>query len=455
MSALSAVTRRLPVPGGFERVAAITASLVGTQVVTAVLGLVYWTVATRRFSVSAVGLASAATSAMTLLASVGILGLGTLLISELAKVTIGQRRVLVRTAVTLATMVSGVLGLLAAIVVHLVPTGGLAPVSSTPLIALLFALGVAVTGTTMVLDQAVLVVGSGVLQLQRNAIASATKIAFLVGLSLAGYSGGMAIYLSWTLGTLVSLPLLVRRTRGGRALADPGPLVDWTTLHGLRRAAAGHHALNLALQAPMLLLSVVVTVVLSATENGYFATVRLVSGFVFMVPFAIAVGLFAAAGGSEREVLVRMRFTLPLGLAASLGADLLVWPFAGLVLRTFGSGYASAGVTALRVIVLAGLPIVVKDHYVALRRVQGRTGRAALVVLVGCVAEVAAAVVGARLDDITGLSAAWVVVLAVEAGCVAAPLLRESRAVDQGEVSAEAVLLMAGSNGSPVSGSTS
>lgn len=451
----SAWARHLPSLGGFERVAAITASLIGTQVVTAVLGLAYWTLATHRFTVQAVGLASAATSAMTLLASIGILGLGTLLISELTRVSIGQRRVLVRTAVTLATLASGALGGLAAVVVHLLPTGGLAPVSSTPLVALLFAVGVAVTGTTMVLDQAVLVLGSGVLQLQRNAIASATKIVFLLGLSLAGYSGGMAIYLSWTLGTVVSLPLLVWRTQGGRALAAQGPLVDWSTLSGMRRAAAGHHALNLALQAPMLLLSVVVTVVLSATDNGYFSTVRLVSGFVFMVPFAIAVGLFAAAQGSEHEVLTRMRLTLPLGLAASLAADIVVWVFADLVLRAFGAGYADQGVTALRVIVLAGLPIVIKDHYVALRRVQGRTTGAAVVTVLGCVLEVAAATIGAQTGGITGLCTGWVIALMLEALCAAVPLARESRALGQPEVSEEAVVLIAASSGSPVPGSTS
>src|SRR6478752_8286249 len=66
--------------GGLRRVAGITASLVGTQAFTSVLGLVFWTLAARRFSVADVGVAGAAVAMMMLLGSFGSLGLGTLLI---------------------------------------------------------------------------------------------------------------------------------------------------------------------------------------------------------------------------------------------------------------------------------------------------------------------------------------------------------------------------------------
>jgi len=60
-------------------------SLFGTTVVTSGLGFVFWWVAARVFSPAAVGLSSAAISAMTLLGTGCILGLGTLLVGELPR----------------------------------------------------------------------------------------------------------------------------------------------------------------------------------------------------------------------------------------------------------------------------------------------------------------------------------------------------------------------------------
>ena len=58
-------------------------SIFGTMIVTSGLGYVFWWVAARFFQPEDVGLASAAISAMMLLGTIGVLGLGYLLIGEL------------------------------------------------------------------------------------------------------------------------------------------------------------------------------------------------------------------------------------------------------------------------------------------------------------------------------------------------------------------------------------
>src|SRR5215471_2946543 len=62
-----------------------TGSLIGTTAVTSLLGFGYWWVAARWFSPQAVGLGSATISAMTLLGTVCMLGMGTLLTGELPR----------------------------------------------------------------------------------------------------------------------------------------------------------------------------------------------------------------------------------------------------------------------------------------------------------------------------------------------------------------------------------
>ncbi|WP_167587416.1 hypothetical protein [Kineococcus rubinsiae] len=421
-------------PSGLQRILRISSSLVGTQAATSVLGLLFWTIASRGFTTRQFGVANAAVSAMGLIGALGTLGLGTLLIAQLPRTHQALRRVTVRTALAVAAVAATLLAVVVPFVaIHLLGIGNLAEIAGSPAHATLFAVGTGLAAVVLVLDQAVLVLGSGRLQLERNVVASATKVAALLALAAVGATDGMAIFAAWAVGTVVSLPLVAHRTRGGRALQSSRRLVDLSALQGLGRRALSHHALNTTLQSPLMLLPVLVTATISSSANAPFGAALQLTGFVFALPYALSIGLFAAAEGDPREVLRRMRVTVPLGLGVSLAADLALLPLAPHVLRIFGAEYAADGADVLRILVLAGLPFVVKDHFVALRRVQGRTSEATLVLVVFTVAELAGALVGASLGGVVGLSVGWVGVLFLEALVLAVPLVRAHRRFRDGE----------------------
>ena len=69
-------------------------ALLGSSVVTSALGFVFWWLAARVASQDTVGAASAAVSAMTLIGTIGMFGLGTLLIAELPRMRTGQWRLM-------------------------------------------------------------------------------------------------------------------------------------------------------------------------------------------------------------------------------------------------------------------------------------------------------------------------------------------------------------------------
>ena len=79
--------------------------MVGTAVVTSLLGAAFWWVATHQFSKDSVGVASAAMSAMTLLGFIATVGLGTLLMGELPRLERGHRSV-----INAAMLTSGSIG---------------------------------------------------------------------------------------------------------------------------------------------------------------------------------------------------------------------------------------------------------------------------------------------------------------------------------------------------------
>ncbi len=409
---------------GFSRIAGISASLLGTQALTSVLGLIFWTLAAREFITSDVGVAGAAIALMMLLGSFGSFGLGTVLIARLPIIPADERRVLVRTCLASAAVAGALLGLIVpTVAVHVFGVTALAPIAGSVWPLLGFALGTALTASVIVLDQAVLTVGIGALQLERNVTASSVKIAALILLGLAGIHGGMVIFLAWTIGNLLSFPLVAWRTRGGRVLAHGRRLVEPTLLRGIGRLALSHNALNISIQAALLLLPVLVTVLVSAAANASFNAAIMLAGFVFALPYAVSIGLFAAARGDESEVVKRMRLTIPFGLAVSAAADLVLFPLAGPLLHIFGPSYASDGTVLLRLIVFAGLPFVVKDHFIALRRVQGRTTQALAVTSIFLVLELTGAAVGANVAGAVGLCVGWLAVLVVEALVLMVPLV--------------------------------
>ncbi|MEO5833169.1 MAG: hypothetical protein ABIR83_07330 [Nakamurella sp.] len=416
---------------GLRRVAGISASLVGSQALTSVLGLVFWTLAARTFATSAVGVAGAAVSMMMLLGSLGSMGLGTLLIARLPVTEAAGRRVMVRTCLFTAGTVGALLAVLVPVIaIHVFGADNLRPIAGSPWALLGLAAGTALTSVVLVLDQAVLTIGFGSLQLERNITASVVKIVALLALAqftdiAASTAGaGMLIFLAVTIGNLLSLPIVAWRTRGGRAQAAGAPLLQLSLMRGLGRMALSHHALNTTLQAALQILPILVTLMVSSRENAYFNSALMVCGFVFALPYSIAIGLFASAGGDERDVLSRMRLTIPFSLVVSITAYLFLLPLAGTVLGIFGSTYAEEGAPVLRLLALAGVPFVIKDHWVALRRVQGRTTDAVRVLALFLVVELAAAVLGAAVNGTIGLVVGWLSVLALEALLLVVPLWR-------------------------------
>ena len=128
-----------------------------------------------------------------------------------------------------------------------------------------------------------------------------------------------------------------------------------------------------------------------------------------VIPYLLALSLFAEISGDQSLLHRHVRRTLPFGLALCFGIVVVAEVAAPLVLRIFGPGYAANGTTALRLLVLVGPAYVIKDHYVAIRRAQGRLGHAAKVMAAGTCAEAAGAALGGIYWGTTGLSAGWAI----------------------------------------------
>jgi O-antigen/teichoic acid export membrane protein len=391
-------------------------SLVATTGVTSAMGFAYWALAARLFSQRAVGYGSAAVSAMALLGTIGMFGLGTVLIGELPR---RRPRVgLVAAALLACGLGSLLLGLGFAVVAPLV-SGSFGEVGGAPGRAMLFAAGVALTGVGLVFDQATIGLLRGGLQLSRNLIFTAVKLLVLPATAFILHDElGVGITLAWVTGIAVSLVAVAVRLwfTGSAVLARP----DWRVLRGLGRTAVTHNWLNLAMAVPWSLTPVLVTVVVSPSANAAFYAAWTLSSFLYVVPAHLSTVLFAVASADRQIIARKLRFTLLLSALIGLPGMTILGLGAHLALSMFGPSYARVATLPLWLLVIGYVPSVPRVHYIAVCRAVGKISRAAIVLTTFAVMEVAAAVAGGASAGLNGLSFALLAVFMAE-GAVTAP----------------------------------
>jgi O-antigen/teichoic acid export membrane protein len=395
---------------------ASTSSLVATTGVVSALGFAYWALAARMFSQQAVGYGSAAVSAMTLLGTIGMLGLGTVLIGELPRSR--ARPGLVSAALLTCCLASLVLGLgFAALAPHF--SGRFAYISGTVSQAALFAAGVALTGVTLVFDQATIGLLRGGLQLSRNTIFAVVKLEALpLGAFLLHDQFGVGITASWVAGMALSaVPIVVHLWSTGTPVL---PRPEWGVLRGLGKTAVAHSWLNLSISVPRSLMPVLVTVIVSPSANAAFYAAWTLSYFLYIVPTHLSTALFAVASSDPRAIARKLRLALWLSVLIGLPGMVILGLGAHLALSLFGASYAQAATVTLWLLVIGYLPTIPKMHYIAVCRAQGRIPRAAIVLTSAAAMEVTAAAIGGALGGLNGLSLALVAVFFLE-GLVTAP----------------------------------
>ena len=387
-------------------------SLVATTAVTSALGFAYWWLAARLFPPEAVGFASAAISAMMLLGAIGVLGLGTLLIGELPRQA-GKAGAIITAALIVAGIASGLLGGLFAVAApSLSPE--LAPLSQSAGSVVFFAAGVAFTAVTLILDQALIGLLRGGLQLGRNTLFSVAKLGILYLASLwVSREAGLNIYVAWMLGNLISLAALA-----GYMAVKRMPIIhrpQWELIKTLRRAALAHHAVNLVLQAPSLLMPLAVTTLVSAAANASFYAAWMVVSFAFVIPSHLATVLYAVGAADPAALTKKMRMTMKLSLLLGVPVAGVLFVVADPLLNLFGAHYAEQADWCLRLLSIGIFPLIVKYHYVALLRVRGELEGAVKLLLAGSALEIALVIVGLKLGELTGLSIGWLAAVMVEA----------------------------------------
>jgi O-antigen/teichoic acid export membrane protein len=398
-------------------------SMVGTTLITSVLGVAFWLVAAHSFSQTAVGIAGAAVAAMTLLGFMGTLGLGTLLMGELPRRE-DRHRSLLNAALMINVVIGSVLGLGFALIAPLVSSNLGALGESLPS-TVFFAAGVGLTALAFVLDQALVGLLRGGLQLVRNIVFALVKLVMLILIAvLVADAGAPWIYSAWAAGIAASLVVLVRfyARRDGDALRP-----DFARLMRMRASAASHAAVNLALESADLAMPILVVVLLSASANASFYIAWMIVGFLVIVPLSLSMVAYAIGSADAAGLSRRFRLTFGISLGFGVIANLALLPLASPALQVFGQSYADQATAALHILALGVFPLTFKTHYVAIHRVQRRLGAALPIVWGGTLLELGGGALGASLGGLTGVAWGWLAGLCIEGLVMGRDVLRGLR----------------------------
>ncbi len=399
------------------------ASLYSSTIITSVLGFIYWWAAARLLLTSQIGIGAAIISAGQLVASVAVVGLNTLIISELAADR-SRARALFLTFSTAAAAIGLTTTVASGLLLTQFDTSFSSDLRALPELCIYSLIGCLSTVANVVDDGCV---GMQVarLQLVRNFISSLAKLALLPLLVLVvSMRSPRALTLSWMAGLAISFVMIAPALR--RSTAGQTAHLEFRRLHGQRRLLASHHWLNVSIVSQRFLIPVLVAAVLGASANAAYYTAALIVGFVTIIPSHFSTSLFALTPGDEDGLRREVRLTMGLSIlisAASLPVFLVGAP---LMLHIFSQHYEIAA-NSMRFMAFTTLPTAVKAHFVAINRVRGTMARAAVFTSLGAALEGLGAALGGALYGLVGVGGGLLLACVLETFFFLPTLIRTVR----------------------------
>jgi O-antigen/teichoic acid export membrane protein len=351
----------------------------GVTVVGGLVGFLCWGIAARLYTPEQLGIASAVVSVVGLLSRIAGMGVGEGLVRFLPEARRPRR--LLNTALTFtglaALLVGGVY--LAGIGLWSPSLEGLRANALYVAAFLAFNLAVTLFGILQMTFVARRRAGYALVQ---TGIASGLRLLLvvpLVGLGAAGLTGSVAI--GFVVAAALSLTVSLPRVEVGYR---PRPDWLWADLAPILPYSAGTYLAQLLVQAPQLLLPLLVLETLGPAASGY-AYIAWMLGTALASPgVALAHSAFAEGSNAPDSLRAVLSRSMRAGLVLTGAGALAIVVAAPWVLRIFGTDYAAEAVTLLRLLAAAVPLVVLSLLYFTRLQVEKRIGR--LILLSGVIA---------------------------------------------------------------------
>jgi O-antigen/teichoic acid export membrane protein len=377
--------QRLPLPDLSEPLLRNGLALSLSATLSSAIGFVFWLLAAHRYPPRVVGADAVAISALQLVGGVAQLNLANGMIRFLPG-SGGHRRRFILGSYAVSTVVA--LGLGIGFVI-LAPSlaSGLRAALSQHWVAIVWVVATACWGVFALEDGALTGLRHARWVPIENAGHGILKAALVVPLALISPEGG--IFLAWGAATIVTIivtnAFLFARAVPAEIRRAPEGILD---LGQLRRYLPFDYLGSLCWLACTNLLPIFIIRRVGAAASAYFSLPWVVTYVLYLVSISLGSSLIVEATADPHDLRVRCRRVVGQLLRLLVPAVAVVVIAAPLILRLFGSAYASASVTTLRVLALSALPFILVSTTISALRVLQKTRfvfliNASFLVLVG------------------------------------------------------------------------
>jgi O-antigen/teichoic acid export membrane protein len=339
--------------------------LIANMAASSVFGFVFWVIAARLYEPAEVGLASAAITAITLLASLSSLGLGIGLIRFLPDSN--NKVKMINSSFTLSGLVALFVAL--AFLVSLpLWSPALLSIRQHPLFLSSFVLFTVVMTITRLMEYVFIAERHARFAFFMGVIAAVAKIGFVI--ALAAFFGTFAIFasvgLALALGLAVAALLFLPKAEPGYM---PVPAVWRGALTGMLSYSFGNYAADMLWTAPGMIFPLIV-VNIAPEMNAYFYIAWAIACILFIIPAGVSLSLFTEGSYNEDQLLSNIRRSLKLCLLLTVPAVALIIILGGRLLLIFGKPYSENATMCLSVLALSTFPLVINYIFLTTRRVQ-------------------------------------------------------------------------------------
>ena len=341
--------------------------LIMNSAITGAAGLVFWILAARFYLTEEVGFASAAISAMMLLALLATVGLD-----------YGLVRFLPDSGKDANAMINSCLTItgLASVIITLIFAAGLSfwspallSLRQDPVSLATFVVFTAVYALYMLLVRTFVAERRAGFTLAQGIIFNLLRLPLIV--PFAAVFASLGIFASFGTGATVAIAagmfLFLPRVRPGYR---PLPTMRTKILNQMVRFSFANYVSTLLWFAPGLILPMMVVNMLDAEANAYFYIAWAIAGVLFGIPLGISSSLFAE-GSYEKERLGQNTIrSLKLATALVIPVIALVFLVGDKLLLIFDAAYAANATKLLWMLAVSLIPMSLNNIYFGIRRVE-------------------------------------------------------------------------------------
>jgi O-antigen/teichoic acid export membrane protein len=338
-----------------------------------ILGFAYWVLAARLYPAKDVAIGAGAISAMTLVSSLGWIGLQYVLLRYVPVAGRAQRRLVQLTyaaAVAISLVATGIF------LAGFARLAGLGILTESPLTVLLFTVSIVFWVIFSLQDPVLIGLHRAGWVPIENATFGAIKAILLV--ALAASASAWAVLGAWVLG-LVGLVLVINVALFGRLLKREQTVpARLPSQRQLIHFATGQHLVAVTAAIPDSLVSLLVLAFMPGAANGYYYGAWAVSFSLRLLAVNMSNALIVEGALAEDKVRSLVRQVSRLAFMVVIPLVVVVVAFAGPIMSTFGPQYTHAA-NLLRLFAVGLIPFTFLNFVIAVERIQERAGRALLI----------------------------------------------------------------------------